>query len=123
MATTTFTVELDEDDLRDVLEEIQARIDRGDALPDGESCERGAHLGEIVRDLVDYRAYWEANNPPKPADTPTCDAPAWECRCGCHEPGSGMMHCTPCCRVCPGCGRRVIIGRKDHECAALAGGG
>lgn len=31
------------------------------------------------------------------------------CRCGCHRPGSGMIHIRACCHQCRYCGRRVAI--------------
>lgn len=30
-----------------------------------------------------------------------------EYHCGCHSPGSGMMHCMPCCYECKRCGKRI----------------
>jgi hypothetical protein len=35
------------------------------------------------------------------------------CDCECHEPHSGMMHCVPCCTVCPHC-RRNVTNLKWH---------
>lgn len=33
------------------------------------------------------------------------------CKCSCHEPGSCMLHCRPCCTTCPECGDRLTTGK------------
>ncbi len=52
----------DEDDYAAIQEEFARRQAQGRDLPDGESCLRGAMVGEIVRDLVEYRELWEAEH-------------------------------------------------------------
>lgn len=58
------TLQLDEDDYRDLQKEFAIRQLRRDAdginLPDGESNLPGAMIGEIVRDLWDYRDLFDA---------------------------------------------------------------
>jgi hypothetical protein len=48
------TLELDDDDYRAVKAELDLR--EGRVLPDGDSNAIGAHIGECVRDIADYRA-------------------------------------------------------------------
>jgi hypothetical protein len=68
---------MDDDDYRDLQKEIthrQSRLRMPDPdrpgrtvvfLPEGESDLAGAIVGEIVRDLWDYRQIWEAGHRPK----------------------------------------------------------
>lgn len=71
MANKRIVLEVDEDDYRDIVTEIahyQAVRRRSHTtgellLPDGESDIAGAIIGEIVRDLREYREHWERENP------------------------------------------------------------
>lgn len=61
--TRQIILEVDDDDFRDIQKEFarrQKRIAKGFELPDGESCLRGAIVGEIVRDLWEYRDLYES---------------------------------------------------------------
>ena len=51
---------MDEDDYRDLQKEFARRQARSQPLPEGESDIRGAMIGEIVRDLVEYRWMWNS---------------------------------------------------------------
>lgn len=55
---------LDPDDFRDILAEFELRKDQ--PLPEGESNDEGAMIGEIIRDLNEYRAISDARNLKKP---------------------------------------------------------
>lgn len=55
--TTTVTLKLDADDYRDLMKEVKGRA--GGIMPDGDSNDVGAHVGEIVRDLWEYRTLYE----------------------------------------------------------------
>ena len=58
-------LELDDEDFDIIQEEFTRRqidISKGFELPEGYSCLRGAMVAEIVRDLIDYRHLWEADN-------------------------------------------------------------
>ncbi len=35
---------------------------------------------------------------------------SYECDCSCHEEGSGIMHCGPCCFICPHCNKNIERG-------------
>lgn len=61
MKTYTITLELDEDDYRDWIDE-SATYDES-MLPDGDSNREGAIVGEIIRSLQEYRSLWEKDNP------------------------------------------------------------
>jgi hypothetical protein len=66
----TVVLVLDEDDYRDFLKELSFRGRRD--LPEGESNFDGAHVGEMIRDLWEYRDLYESD-PGKlrePASTP-----------------------------------------------------
>ena len=60
MKTYKLEIELDEDDFRDLQKEFSKRQARRQKLPEGKSDIRGAMIGEIVRDLWDYRLMWES---------------------------------------------------------------
>jgi hypothetical protein len=55
----TYTVTFDDLDNEAFLEEIALR--KGRPVPDGESCELGTHIAEMVRDLREYRDLCEAH--------------------------------------------------------------
>jgi hypothetical protein len=44
----------------------------------------------------------------------------YECDCSCHDVGSGIMHCVPCCFPCPHCNKNIERGfmklhiKKEH---------
>ena len=67
----TMTLTLDEDDYATVQNAITERQlgsrrvapTEATILPDGESCLAGAIIAELIRDLNDYRAMWEASHP------------------------------------------------------------
>lgn len=63
----TIVLECDEDDWNAIQNELalrQARRDEhGAMLPDGESNLPAAILAECCRDLIDYRALFDAPNP------------------------------------------------------------
>lgn len=64
--TRKVILEMDSDDfdaLQSEFAQRQTSISKGFLLPDGESDLRGALVGEIVRDLWEYRSLWEADNP------------------------------------------------------------
>lgn len=65
MAKHKIELIVDDDDYRDIQKEFaerQAHISQGFDLPEGESDLRGAMVGEIVRDLWEYRQLWEAEH-------------------------------------------------------------
>ena len=68
--TRTIVLELDEDDWNTIQGEFarqqSCRDKHGPLLPDGESNLVGAMVAEAIRDLEEYRASWEAQNPPMP---------------------------------------------------------
>lgn len=61
MALHRIELVLDDDDYRDLMAELELR--KGRELPEGESNDAGAHVGEIVRDLRDYRDLYDAEHP------------------------------------------------------------
>ena len=69
MAATkrTIALELDEEDFDTIHAEFarqqQFRDKDGTLLPDGSSNLAGAMVAEAIRNLEEYRAIWEANNP------------------------------------------------------------
>lgn len=74
---TRLWIALDDDDYRELQAEADKRLAEGRELPEGHSCEIGGIIGEIVRDLNEYRDLYEAgmskateNLPYKPADQP-----------------------------------------------------
>ncbi len=71
MTTRTMTLTLDDEDfdaIQKAITEYQL-VSRNvypnadESLPEGESCLAGAIIAELIRDLNDYRAAWEAANP------------------------------------------------------------
>lgn len=38
------------------------------------------------------------------------------CRCVCHRQ-PGVVHCKPCCRVCPHCRQRIVDGKYEEHLA------
>ena len=67
------TIELDEDDYRDLNREIAFRQRIGRPLPEGESDRIGGIIGEIVRDLWEYRGEALRDNPPDMQGVPGVD--------------------------------------------------
>lgn len=57
------TLELDDDDFRDITAELDRRTARD--LPDGKSNTVGAHVAEIVRDYVELNDVWQSEHPRK----------------------------------------------------------
>lgn len=53
---------LDDDDYGAIQDEITRRQLTDRPLPEGESNLAGAMIGEMVRDLVEYRQIWEAEH-------------------------------------------------------------
>lgn len=63
MGLRTITLVVDDDDFRDIQKEFTIRQAQRRVLPDGESELAGAMVGEIVRDLWEYREFLEAEHP------------------------------------------------------------
>lgn len=74
MALTEIRLVLDEADAATVEAEFadRKRPERMEAMPDGESNDDGAIVAEIIRDLNEYRAMYDASRESK--ESPDADA-------------------------------------------------